>query len=71
MFKIIDNTGQPNRDDKKSTIGEKISKFFHTKIMGMSPEFYEFSGSLGNRQDDDSSDEIIVYDDKNRAELIQ
>ena len=63
MFKISDNTRQQDRDDRKSTIREKIIKFFHTKIMGFSPEFCEFMKSLGNRHDNEQSsdDDIIVY----------
>ena len=63
MFKIINNTGIPNEYDKKSSLKEKIIKFFHTKIMGFSPEFCEFMKSLGNRHDNEQSsdDDIIIY----------
>ena len=70
MFITTNDIKQPNGDDGKSTIGEKISGFLHTKILGMTPEFYEFIRSLGKRQDDDqfSSDDIIVIDETNETD---
>ena len=63
MIKISGNTRQPDVDDRKSTIREKIFKFFHTKILGIGPEFYEVIRSLGNGQDDEhySSEGTIIY----------
>ena len=65
MFKISDNTRQQDRDDRKSTIREKIIKFFHTKIMGFSPEFCEFMRSLGDIQVNKQSSDDIIIDESN------
>jgi hypothetical protein len=62
MIKLPDNTGQPNEDNKMSSLKEKIIKFFHTKIMGLDSEIYEGIRSLGTGQDDEqlSDDDFIV-----------
>ena len=65
MFKIINNTGIPNEYDKKSSLKEKIIKFFHTKIMGYSPEFCEFMRSLGDIQVNKQSSDDIIIDESN------
>ncbi len=65
MFKIINNTGIPNEYDKKSSLKEKIIKFFHTKIMGYSPEFCEFMRSLEDIQVNKQSSDDIIIDESN------